>query len=283
MLLHTFRHVSGIGPTRERALWASGCLTWEDLVGGQGSDVLPKGLRSTTREQIQTDLDAYKRGDIRHLSDRLAPKEHWRFYRHFLDNTAFLDIETTGMDAESSIVTVIGVHTPKDGTRVFIDGYNLDDFPGFIRKYDILVTFNGLTFDVPFLRSAFYDIDLPLAHIDLRWLARSVGLSGGLKDVERKIGIARPESVSEISGFDAVILWKHYKRNHDDRALRRLVRYNLEDTVNLERLLLECCNRMYRSHEYLGIELLDYDARIWSSYVDVDEIMQQARLGHKQA
>ncbi|MFC1654500.1 ribonuclease H-like domain-containing protein [Myxococcota bacterium] len=277
MLLNTFRHVRGIGPTRERALWASGCRTWEDLVEGTGPAGLPESLQESTREQIKTDLNAFRRGDIRYLSGRLAPKEHWRFYRHFRDNIAFLDIETTGMDAESSIVTVIGVHTPKDGTRVFIDGYNLDDFPGFIRGYDILVTFNGMTFDVPFLRGAFYDLDLPPAHIDLRWLARSVGLSGGLKEVERKIGIARPEAVSEISGFDAVILWKQYKRNHDEHALRRLVRYNLEDTVNLERLVIECCNRMYSAHQYLGIEPLIYDAGIWSSYVDVDQIMRQTQ------
>jgi uncharacterized protein YprB with RNaseH-like and TPR domain len=169
------------------------------------------------------------------------------------------------------------VHSRRDGTEVFIDGFNLDDFPGYIGEFDILVTFNGMTFDVPFLKSSFYDLDLPPAHIDLRWLARSVGLSGGLKNVERQIGIARPEDVDEISGFDAVILWKHYVKNHDERALRRLVRYNLEDTVNLERLLAECCNRMYAAHSYLGIEPLAYEANIWASYVDVDEIMRRAQ------
>jgi hypothetical protein len=181
------------------------------------------------------------------------------------------------MDPESSVVTVIGVHSPKDGTQVFIDGYNLDEFPGYIGEFDILVTFNGLTFDVPFLKSAFYDLELPPAHIDLRWLARSVGLCGGLKIVERQIGISRPEEVDEISGFDAVILWKQYRKNHDESALRRLVRYNLEDTVNLEKLLAECCNRMYAAHQYLEIEPLACEANIWARYVDVDEIMRRAQ------
>lgn len=277
MLLHTFRHVRGIGPTRERALWASGCRTWQDMASGAGAASLPKSLRESVPNQIKKDLGAYKQGDIRYLSGRLAPKEHWRFYRHFREKAVFLDIETTGMDPESSAVTVIGVHSKKDGTRVFIDGYNLDDFTGYIGEFDILVTFNGTTFDVPFLNSSFYDLSLPPAHIDLRWLARSVGLSGGLKSVERQIGIARPEDVDEISGFDAVILWKHYLKNHDQSALRRLVRYNLEDTVNLERLLAECCNRSYAAHQYLEIEPIAYEANIWANYVDVDEIMRRAR------
>jgi len=193
MLLHTFSHLRGIGPARERALWASGCRTWQDLVEGTAPAGLPKSLQSTAQEQIEADLNAFNRGDLRYLAGRLAPKEHWRFYRHFKENTAFLDIETTGMDPESSIVTVIGIHSPEYGTRVFIDGFNLDEFPKAIQRFDTLVTFNGMTFDVPFLKRAFYDLDLPPAHIDLRWFARSVGLSGGLKEVERKIGISRPE------------------------------------------------------------------------------------------
>jgi uncharacterized protein YprB with RNaseH-like and TPR domain len=279
MLLNTFRHIRGIGPARERALWASGCLTWENLVFGVVPSVLPKSLQDTVSDQIRSDLDAFKRGDIRHLADRIARKEHWKFYRHFTEKAAFLDIETTGMDAESSIVTVIGLHTPKYGSRVFIDGWNLSEFAGFIREFDILVTFNGTSFDIPFLKTAFYDLVLPPAHIDLRWLARSVGLLGGLKEVERHIGISRPVAVSDLSGFDAVILWKRYLRHQDERTLRKLVLYNLEDTVNLERLLIECCNRMYRAHEYLGIPPIDHDPSIWASYVDVDEIMAQARPG----
>jgi len=246
------------------------------MISGRGRECLPRSLRDSAPKQIKNDHTAFKKGDIRFLSGRLAPKDHWRFYRHFTDKSAFLDIETTGMDPESSVVTVIGVHSPKDGTKVFIDGYNLTDFPGYIGEFDILVTFNGATFDVPFLKSAFYDLNLPPAHIDLRWLARSVGLRGGLKEVERQIGIQRPESVSEVSGFDAVILWNHYRRNNDDQALRRLVRYNLEDTVNLERLLAECCNRMYAAHQYLEIEPLDIKSNIWATYVDVDEIMRRA-------
>ncbi len=279
MLLHTFRHLRGIGPARERSLWASGCLTWDDLVEQAPPNVLAKKLQRGATDEIRTDLAAFKRGDLSHLAARLAPKEHWRFYRYFRDKTAFLDIETTGMYPESSIVTVIGVHTPKFGTRVFIDGLNLPEFPNFIREFDLLVTFNGSSFDLPFLNRAFYDLDLPRAHIDLRWLARSVGLSGGLKSVERQIGISRPESVSDISGFDAVILWNRYHRDGDERSLRTLVGYNLEDTVNLERLLVECCNRIYRAHQYLGIEPLACDPSLWAAYTDVDQILARARSG----
>jgi hypothetical protein len=46
-----------------------------------------------------------------------------------------------------------------------------------------------------------------------------------------------------VDGFTAVRLWERYRRSRVDRALETLLAYNVQDTINLERLLVEAYNR----------------------------------------
>jgi len=62
---------------------------------------------------------------------------------------------------------------------------------------------------------------------------KRIGLSGGLKPIEKEIGIERDRP--DLSGRDAVRLWREYERGDDD-ALDTLVSYNREDTKNLRTL-----------------------------------------------
>jgi len=50
------------------------------------------------------------------------------------------------------------------------------------------------------------------------------------------MGISRPEDVKGMSGEDAVRLWKQYERNSNRNALKLLLKYNMEDIVNLQPL-----------------------------------------------
>ena len=70
----------------------------------------------------------------------------------------------------------------------------------------------------------------------LRFVLRRLGLSGGLKVIERRMGLAREEGVDGLNGLDAVRLWAEY-RSGDRSALDRLIRYNTADIVNLEPLM----------------------------------------------
>ena len=180
------------------------------------------------------------------------------------------------MDPQSSIVTVIGLYRPDLGASVYIDGFNLERFPDAIADVDILVTFNGNTFDLPFLRRLFPDASLPPASIDLRWLSREIGLKGGLKEVERKIGIFRHASVYQFSGAEAVYLWRKYLNQDNPEALELLVRYNLEDTINLHRLLVHCINQVCRAHPFLDLKPLGF-LPTTGDLVDVAAIIDQAR------
>ena len=46
-----------------------------------------------------------------------------------------------------------------------------------------------------------------------------------------------------VDGYFAVLLWQDYQNYNNEKALETLLAYNIEDTVNLERLLVEAYNR----------------------------------------
>ena len=104
----------------------------------------------------------------------------------------------------------------------------------------MLGTFNGARFDVPFLETSF-DLTIDTPHIDLMYPCRRLGLTGGLKQVERGVGIDRDRP--DLSGEDAVRLWREYERG-DERALETLVSYNRDDTANLQTLIELVTNRL---------------------------------------
>ncbi len=238
MLHHTFCHIQGIGTKTEQRLWKSGILSWKDWQDHPDTKV-PKRSRMEIPEIFETSLDALDKSDPNFFCDRLASGDQWRIFPHFRDSTAFIDIETTGL-GEDSAVTTIALY---DGSKVFyyINGQNLEDFIEDIERYTVLVSYNGKSFDIPVLEK-FFRIRLNQAHIDLRFVLARLGFKGGLKGCERQLGINRG-SLDGVDGYFAVLLWNQYERYNDKRALETLLAYNIEDTVNLERLLVEAYNR----------------------------------------
>jgi uncharacterized protein YprB with RNaseH-like and TPR domain len=65
---------------------------------------------------------------------------------------------------------------------------------------------------------------------------RQIGYRGGLKAIERAMGIERSGETKGLTGRDAVRLWAQYMRGSDS-ALDTLLAYNREDVVNLEKLM----------------------------------------------
>ncbi|HHT9154012.1 MAG TPA: ribonuclease H-like domain-containing protein [Candidatus Hypogeohydataceae bacterium YC40] len=161
-------------------------------------------------------------------------------YSDFAGGAVFLDIETTGLSSFWNDITIIGVYDSR-GPKVFVKGQNLGDFPGAVRNYTLLITYNGKQFDVPFLKAHFPGLKLPDAHLDLRFFMSSLGLSGGLKKIERVLSIGREGPLREVDGYMAVRLWQeHLKGNRT--ALETLIRYNLEDVVGLKAVVERAYN-----------------------------------------
>ncbi|MEE9268698.1 MAG: ribonuclease H-like domain-containing protein [Candidatus Krumholzibacteria bacterium] len=178
-------------------------------------------------------------GNSRFFYDSLPPEEQWRLFAEFRHSAAYLDIETTGVSGMDRITT-IALYDGRD-IRCYVRGRNLDEFKSDIRSYGLLVTYNGKCFDVPFIQRAL-GIRIDVAHIDLRYVLRSLGYSGGLKGCEKQIGIDRGD-LEGLDGYFAVILWNDFIRNRNERALETLLAYNVEDVVNLEALMIHAYNR----------------------------------------
>jgi uncharacterized protein YprB with RNaseH-like and TPR domain len=71
---------------------------------------------------------------------------------------------------------------------------------------------------------------------------RQLGLTGGLKRIEREIGMERDRP--DISGEDAVRLWREHQRGRDG-ALETLISYNREDAINLQTLTDTVADRLH--------------------------------------
>ncbi|MBE2249656.1 MAG: ribonuclease H-like domain-containing protein [Myxococcus sp.] len=241
-LERTFQLSKGVGPYRERDLWARGYETWAQLEAAAARGVvMSKAIDEGTLAKIAEARDALARRDLAALAALVSPREHWRLYPHFVEQAAFFDIEADG----DNVPTVVGV-MDRQGVATFRRGRSMEALPARLAQSPIWVTFNGAVFDVPVLEKAFEATGFPrpLVHIDLRFLVRRTGLKGGLKGIEEALSLHRPPHLKGVNGFDAIRLWREWSERGDLTALRILIEYNLYDAVNLRSVLEWCQWRM---------------------------------------
>ncbi len=250
LLRHTFMHIQGIGTTTERRLWEAGLLAWDGLDAAAAA--APGHLRGLLRAGVAESLR--NADDPAWFTRRLPAGQGWRIFPEFRGVTAYLDIETTGLDRERDRITTIALYDGRT-VRSYVRGRNLDEFPADVQAFKVLVTYNGKSFDQPFLERCF-GIRLRQAAVDLRYVLKELGFGGGLKGCERSLGMGRGE-LDGVDGFTAVRLWERYRRRGDERALETLLAYNVQDTVNLERLLVEAYNRNVAATPLAGLRLSD--------------------------
>lgn len=234
MLERSFIHLPGVGPKREVAWWRAGIHTWADFLDQGPAGVGPARFAAgrPVLEQCLAALES-QRG-VAELARLFPAAEHWRFWPR-LGRVVYLDIETGGLDGEWGGVTVVGLW---DGERLeqLVADHNMWLINDCMIDYDVVCTFSGSCFDVPVLKQNFPLIYLPPVHIDLRFLLKRLGLRGGLKRIEKHLGLDRPDQVADLDGRQAPFLWQQYL-NGDAQALETLLIYNAQDVQNLEPLL----------------------------------------------
>lgn len=257
MLQNSFVHLPGIGAETEQKLWAQGLKTWDDLSLNL-SDLFGPQKAKKLALAIDESQAAHESGEIQYFQPKFKGAEMWRLLPSFIQKNsaiAYLDIETTGLgfppQCQSTTISVLfkgQLHIEHDRLR------KLQLLESVQAEAELLVTFNGGTFDLPFLRREF-GLQLRQTHLDLRyWMAR-LDHKGGLKKVQKAFQEIHQRQSMDIDGFDAVRLWNLHLRGVP-KALETLMTYNAEDTVVLEQLIF--CGLNLEALNRPGLQLATY-------------------------
>ena len=238
ILPETFVHLAGIGAKTEQRLWRAGVHDWEAL------ERTPLGRRVGVGRAIEESRLALDTGNLDYFFTALPDSERWRAYADFGSQFVAVDIETTGLSNTYDEVTVIGIEHEGE-YRTYVRGANLEEAAEVLAGATGLITFNGALFDLPFVARTFPGLALPTAHVDLRFLARRVGLSGPLKRIEHETELDRERTLADIAGYEATVLWSEYDYEGRAASLRRLIAYNAADTCVLRALADLVVGRLY--------------------------------------
>jgi uncharacterized protein YprB with RNaseH-like and TPR domain len=244
VLERSFVLLERVGERTERRIWEQGVLTWDDFLDAETVSPFSRERKLVADETLQLAKEAIDERATGFFADRLPNREVWRLYPSFRDDVVFLDIETTGLSRYSAI-TVVGL-ARGDRFRALVRGKDLTrgELASELEGARMIVTFNGASFDLPMLRTHLEPPGLDLPHLDLRFLARRVGLSGGLKSIERQLDLARDREFAMMTGQDAVHLWNLWDRRGNEKALDLLLRYNEADVVNLREVADLVCQQV---------------------------------------
>ncbi len=167
--------------------------------------------------------------------------------KYYDEEAVFLDIETTGLSPMRSFIYLIGL--------VFIDlkkvtmhitqliAEDRDEEEEILRLmkerlkgYKTVVTYNGNSFDLPFIakRSERYGIE-PIAmdsfdmYEKLRLHKDTLKLDGlKQKNIEKKLGITRED---RYNGGECISFYKDYVKNKNKESFNRFVLHNYDDLL----------------------------------------------------
>ena len=201
--------------------------------------------------------------------------------KHNLQQSLFFDIETTGLSADISAITVIGC-CDMDGniTQWFNeDGLSqkqtLADFLQFIKSYDTLITFNGKTFDLPFLTSKIREFKIAdsfdiYEHLDLYQILKPYKNLWGLKNFRQKnleeyLGIERTD---KLSGKKLIKTYQNYLEKRDIKDKEAVLLHNREDLLGLRKI--------YSLMAYPA--LLDGECTLSSCFIENDQFIAHLNL-----
>ena len=233
MIESSFCFLPRVGVLTERRFWCEGLSTWERFLTTPVVRGIAAGRKARFDHEIAQAREHFLRNDPRYFSRAVPPRYHWRLYEWLRPRAVYLDIETNSFGE----ITVVGLFGQGLYTSL-IRGESLTwlRLRDELSRYDLLVTFCGSTFDLPVLRAHFPDLPLVQPHLDLCSVGRQLGYRGGLKTIERMMGIERSPELQGLTGHDAVQHWNRWRHRRDHEARRLLVAYNEADCVNLEPL-----------------------------------------------
>ena len=243
MLKSTFLHLKGISKKKEKHLWAKGIHSWKDYKSYFGEQLTIFDEDQTDHALFESEI-AYENSNIAFFGDLLPTSDYYRVALEFPEDVIFLDIETTGLSLYYDKITVVGWSIGRD-FGIYINGQDDKPLRSALESAKVMVTFNGIMFDLKFLNKRFKELIVPPIHLDLRFFSKRVELTGGQKAIEKEIGFTRGSELEDMLGEAAPILWHKYRRG-ENKALRRLIKYNHADVEGMKAILDEDISRIYK-------------------------------------
>jgi uncharacterized protein YprB with RNaseH-like and TPR domain len=233
MMTSTFCLLPGVGIRTERRFWREGLTTWGRFLAARKVRGISTARKALFDDRIAEAQEHLTQDNSRYFAKAIAARHQWRLYEWLRERALYLDIETDSFGQ----ITVVGLYGLGRYTAlVRNESLELLRLREELSHYDLLVTFCGSTFDLPMLRAQFPDLSLDQPHIDLCGVGRQLGYRGGLKAIERTMGIERVTALQGFSGEDAVRQWNRWRHQRDEHARRLLLAYNEADCVNLQPL-----------------------------------------------
>lgn len=279
MINHSFLHLPGIGEATERKLWDQGVRSWDDLESSLG-DVFGAKKAATVAAGLEESRAAFESGEFKYFSDRMRGAHMWRLIPACEDSVAYLDIETTGLGfPPQSHSTTIAVLFKGELIVEHEPARKLELLERLEAEAKMVVTFNGLCFDMPFLRHE-TGLSLGLPHVDLCVWFRRHDIRGGLKAIQRAFPHVHQRASMDIDGFDAVRLWRMHKRGVP-RALETLMTYNAEDSLVLQPLMHIAYERELERHVQLPLRPLGEQAPLPQIKTEVDSFVYSVLRGEE--
>ncbi len=237
MIRNSFMLLEGLGEKGEQGIWKQGIKDWDAFLGAGSIRGISAQRKYYYERKLKEARRALDKDDSSYFVGRLPPREMWRLYGHFRDECGFLDIEIDWY-GRTVLVGISDFYS----SNFFVRGVNLekDALMRELSKYKVLVTFNGGAFDLPKLRKQF-GLAITIPHLDLKPLCTRLGWTGGLKEVEKKLGVKRPQ---HLYG-NPVELWRAFQASGEREWLDLLIEYNREDVENLK-VVMEKAFRLLR-------------------------------------
>ncbi|QDU63534.1 DNA polymerase family B, exonuclease domain [Planctomycetes bacterium Pan216] len=168
----------------------------------------------------------------------------------FPENTLFVDIETCGFSG--SPLFLIGVAHPSERGMVLRqllartyaeEGAVLREFARMIESHPLLVTFNGKSFDWPFLRDRMSRHRLrhppELEHVDLLHLGRRFwkGRFPNYRLQTLELYVCGRRRVGDIGGREVAQAYHDYVRTGRRREMKLILKHNALDVVTMVQLV----------------------------------------------
>lgn len=212
-----------------------------------------------------------------------------RAYRMYFGGMtpAVLDIETTGLDARRDRVVLAGLFLPESGhfhsgsrspwTAVQLlaeteadEARLLTRTADILRDFDFLITYNGRSFDLPFLKkraarvldqpsaAAFSDFLDSRYNLDLYQLVRGYSPLRKVltkltqKNIELYMGLAAGRD-DLISGGESAKMFRDYAESKSPELEKLILLHNHDDIIQLRRILpiLDSCD-LHEGLNHLG-------------------------------